>query len=44
MTQQRVIRFAPRFDSRDDALLFAREQADAWICEQDARQPALAVE
>jgi len=44
MTHQRVIRFAPRFDSHDEALVFAREQACAWIGEQDAPRPSLAKE
>jgi hypothetical protein len=44
MTHQRVIRFAPRFDSSAQALIFAREQASAWICEHDARQSAHAAE
>jgi len=44
MTHQRVIRFAPRFDSHDQALVFAREQACAWISEHDAHKPTLATE
>jgi hypothetical protein len=38
MTHHRVIRYAPRFDSHDQALTYARAQTCAWLSENDIRQ------
>lgn len=43
MTHQRVMRFLPRFESRDAALGFAHEQAVAWIGERGVVQPLFPV-
>ncbi len=44
MTHQRVMRFAPLFESHDLALSFARAQACAWIDQQAVRPSSLSAE